>query len=208
MLLVDDHAIVRTGVRALLEEEEGIDVVGEAASGHEALTETRRLRPDIVLMDITLPDMNGLEAMTLIKEASPETQVVILTMHEDEDYFFRAIQAGAVGYVVKGGGADQILAAIRAVRDGGVYLYPSLAKALVADHLREQENPLVKSLSDRELEVLRFIGDGLVNKQIASQLGISVTTAQTYRTRIMEKLGLHTVAELIRYAIRKGIIRP
>lgn len=208
VLIVDDHAIVRTGVRALLEEEDEFEVVGEAASGYDALLETKRLKPTLVLMDITLPDMNGLEAMIQIREASPETQVVILTMHEDEDYFFRAIQAGAAGYVVKGGGADQVLAAIHAVHDGGVYLYPSLAKALISDHLREQENPLVKSLSERELSVLRFIGEGLVNKEIASRLGISITTAQTYRTRIMEKLGLHTVAELIRYAIRKGIIRP
>lgn len=208
VLLVDDHAIVRMGVRALLDEAQDFDVVGEASSGRDAITQAERLRPDLVLMDIGLPDMNGLEAMALIKQAAPEMRVVVLTMHEDEDYFFRAIQAGAVGYVVKAGGAEHVMLALRAVNEGGVYLYPSLAKALVADHLREQENPLVKSLSERELEVLRLIGDGLVNKEIASTLGITIATAQTYRTRIMEKLGLHTVAELIRYAIRKGIIRP
>jgi len=128
-------------------------------------------------------------------------------MHEDEDYFFRAVQMGAAGYVVKGGGSDHILAALRAAQSGGVYLHPSLAQSLVTDYLGEQENPLVKNLSERELDVLRLIGDGFVNKEIASQLGISVTTAQTSRTRLMEKLGLHTVAELVRYAIRKGIIR-
>ncbi|MBI2871949.1 MAG: response regulator transcription factor [Chloroflexi bacterium] len=208
VLLVDDHAVVRMGVRALLEAEEDFEVVGEAGSGLEALEGVRRLSPDFVLMDITLPDMNGLEAMAKIKEAALGTRVVILTMHEDQDYFFRAIQAGADGYVAKGGGSENILAALRAVRENGVFLYPSLAKSLVAEYMQKGETSQEKSLSDRELEVLRLIGEGLGNKEIASRLGISVATAQTYRTRIMEKLGLHTVAELIRYAIRKGIIRP
>ncbi len=208
VLLVDDHAIVRTGVRSLLDSDDEFSVVGEAASGQDALALAARLKPDLVLMDITLPDMNGLEAMVRIKDTVPDTGVVILTMHEDEDYFFRAIQAGAAGYVVKGGGSENILTALRAVREGGIFLYPSVAKSLVAEYLQEGDTPAVKSLSERELDVLRLTGDGLVNKEIAAQLGISVSTTQTYRTRIMEKLGLHTVAELIRYAIRKGIIRP
>ncbi|MBI4312803.1 MAG: response regulator transcription factor [Chloroflexi bacterium] len=208
VLLVDDHAVVRMGVRALLQGEEDFEVVGESASGHQALLDARRLKPDIVLIDITLPDMNGLEAMVQIKADVPETHVVVLTMHEDRDYFFRSLQAGAAGYVVKGGGSDNILAALRAVQDGGVFLYPSLARSLVTEYLGEEEAPQVKSLSARELEVLRLIGDSLPNKEIASRLGVSMATAQTYRTRIMEKLGLHTVAELVRYAIRKGIIRP
>ncbi len=208
VLIVDDHAIVRTGVRSLLDSDDEFSVVGEAASGQDALALAARLNPDVVLMDITLPDMNGLEAMVRIKETVPDTGVVIFTMHEDEDYFFRAIQAGAAGYVVKGGGSENILTALRAVRDGGIFLYPSVAKSLVAEYLQEGETPAVKSLSERERDVLRLIGDGLVNKEIAARLGISVSTAQTYRSRIMEKLGLHTVAELIRYAIRKGIIRP
>lgn len=207
ILLVDDHSIVRVGVRALLEAEADLEVVGEASSGHEALVEARRLNPDLVLMDITLPDMNGLEAMTKLREVAPRSRVIILTMHEDEDYFFRAIQAGAVGYVVKGGGSDNILAALRAVQHGGVFLYPSLARSLVTEYLGEGDSPQVKSLSTREVEVLRLVGEGLTNKEIASRLGISGTTAQSYRTRIMEKLGLHTVPEIIRYAIRKGIIR-
>lgn len=192
----------------MLEAEPDFEVAGEAGRGRDAVLEAKRLKPDLVLMDITLPDISGLEAMAQIKAEVPEAKVVILTMHEDEEYFFRAIQAGAAGYVVKGAGADQVLAALRAVQSGGVYLYPVLAKNLVADYLGEQEHPLVKSLSPRELEVLRLIGEGLVNKEIARRLGISVTTAQTHRTRIMEKLGLYTVAELIRYAVRKGIIRP
>ena len=208
VLVVDDHAIVRTGVRSLLDSDDEFSVVGEAASGHDALALAARLKPDVVLMDITLPDMNGLEAMVRIKDTVPDTGVVILTMHEDEDYFFRAIQAGAAGYVVKGGGSENILTALRAVQEGGIFLYPSVAKSLVAEYLQEGDTPAVKSLSERERDVLRLIGDGLVNKEIAARLRISVSTAQTYRSRIMEKLGLHTVAELIRYAIRKGIIRP
>ncbi|MBI3954344.1 MAG: response regulator transcription factor [Chloroflexi bacterium] len=208
VLLVDDHAVFRMGVRALLQGQESFDVVGEAASGHEALAEAKRLQPDIVLMDITLPDMNGLEAMVQIKAGVPATRVVILTMHEDKDYFFRALQAGASGYVVKGGDSENVLAALRAVEGGGVYLYPSLAKSLVTEYVGDTESPQVRGLSARELEVLRFIAEGLTNKEIASRLVLSITTVETYRTRIMEKLGLHTVAELVRYAVRKGIIRP
>jgi two-component system response regulator NreC len=208
VLLVDDHSVVRKGVRALLEEEDDFEVVADVGNGQDALREVGRFKPDLVLLDITLPDMNGLEAMSQIKEISPATQVVVLTMHQDEDYFFRAIHAGAVGYVSKGAASEHILAALRAVQDGGVYLHPSLAKSLVTNYLLDQEGPQVGKLSPRELEVLRLIGEGLGNKEIASRLGLSVTTAQTHRTRIMEKVGLHTVAELIRYAIRKGIIRP
>ncbi|MBI4305152.1 MAG: response regulator transcription factor, partial [Chloroflexi bacterium] len=143
VLLIDDHEIVRTGVRALLEAEDVFEVVGEAANAAEAVLEARRLSPDFVLMDITLPDVSGLEVLARIKETAPNAQVIVLTMHDDEDYFFRAIQAGAAGYVVKGAGSDQILAALRAVQNGGVYLHPTLARALVADHLRERDSPLV-----------------------------------------------------------------
>jgi two-component system response regulator NreC len=208
VLLVDDHAVVRMGVRALLQGEADFDTVGEAASGREAIQEARRLKPDIVIMDITLPDINGLEAMAQIKAEAPDARVVVLTMHEDKDFFFRALQAGAAGYVVKGGDSDNILAALRAVQGGGIFLDPSLAKFLVSRSLKDDENPQVKDLGARELEVLRLIGDGLTNKEIGSRLGLSVTTIETYRTRIMEKLGFHTVVELVRYAIRKGIIQP
>lgn len=209
VFLVDDHAVVRVGVKALLEAAGDFDVVGEAGTGLDALREIARLNPDLVLMDITLPDMTGLEALAQIKDAAPKVQVVVLTMHQDEDYFFRALQAGAAGYVVKGSGSEDILSAMRAAQQGGVFLYPSLAKTLIARRLPGEDAPtLLKDLSARELEVLRLMGDGLRTKEMASRLGISVTTAQTYRTRIMEKLGLHTVAELIRYAIRKGIVRP
>ncbi len=208
VLLVDDHAVVRMGVRTLLDSQEDFQVVGEAASAHDGLSEAKRLKPDIVIMDITLPDISGLEAIGQLKEISPKSRVVVLTMHEDKDYFFRAMQTGAAGYVVKGGDSEDILSALRAVREGGIFLHPLLAKSLVTEYLREGESSQIENLSARESEVLRLIGEGLVNKEIAARLSISITTAQTYRTRIMEKLGLHTVAELTRYAIRKGIIQP
>jgi two-component system response regulator NreC len=207
VLIVDDHAVVRKGVRSLLEDAEGFTVVGEAATGRDALAEVRRLRPDFVLLDITLPDANGLDLIPQITTAAPATKVVVLTMHEGEDYFFRALQAGAVGYVIKAGDAEHILAALRAVLDGGVYLYPSLAKTLVGEHLRDRESSVTADLSPREKDVLRLIAEGMSNKEIAASLSISVTTAQTHRNRIMQKLGLHTSVELVRYAIRRGIIQ-
>lgn len=206
VLIVDDHAVVRKGLRLILEAESDVQVVGEASNGHEAIARTRELKPDIVIMDIGLPDMNGLEATATIKDSQPGTKVVMLTMHEDEDYFFRALKVGAHGYVVKGAQVEDILSALRAAQQGGVFLYPVLAKTLVNEYLAG-DSGAAGVLSPREGEVLRCIAQGLTNKETASQLSISVTTAQTHRSRIMEKLGLHSQAELIRYAIRKGLVR-
>lgn len=206
VLLVDDHAVVRLGVRTLIEHEAGLRVVGEAATGQDAIQVARRLKPDLVLLDITLPDLSGLEVLARIKQTRPECKVVIQTMHEGEDYFFRALQAGADGYVIKAGGTEHLIAAVRAVMQGGVYLYPSLARTIVRHQLREESGALEKALSPREIEVVRLIAEGLSNKEIAAQLSISVTTAQTHRNHIMEKLRLHTAVELVRYAIRRGII--
>ncbi|MBI2918261.1 MAG: response regulator transcription factor [Chloroflexi bacterium] len=206
VLIVDDHAVVRKGLRLILDAESDVLVVGEAGNGHEAIARARELKPDIVIMDIGLPDMNGLEATGIIKESQPDTKVVMLTMHEDEDYFFRALKVGAHGYVVKGAQVEDILAALRAAQQGGIFLYPVLAKTLVNEYLAG-DSGAAGVLSPREGEVLRGIAQGMTNKEIASQLSISVTTAQTHRSRIMEKLGLHSQAELIRYAIRKGLVR-
>jgi two-component system response regulator NreC len=208
LLLVDDHAVVRKGIRALLESTAELAVVGEAGTAREALAEAARLRPDFILLDLTLPDGNGLDLLPRLVAAAPGAKVIVLTMHEGEDYFFRALQAGAVGYVIKSGDPEHILAALRAVLDGGVYLYPSLAKSLVGQHLHDAQKPLGSDLSPRETEVLRLIAEGKSNKEIARALSIGVTTAQTHRNRIMEKLGLHTAAELVRYAIRRGVISP
>ena len=207
VLIVDDHAVVRKGVRALLEDAEDFTVVGDVSTGRDAIATVRLLRPDFVLLDITLPDANGLDLIPQIATANPDSKVVVLTMHEGQDYFFRALQAGAAGYVIKAGDAEHILAALHAVLENGVYLYPSLAKTLVGEHLRERDAPS-EDLSPRETDVLRLIADGLSNKEIATKLSISVTTAQTHRNRIMQKLGLHTSVELVRYAIRRGIIHP
>jgi two-component system response regulator NreC len=208
LLLVDDHAVVRKGIRALLDAEPELSVVGEAGTGREALAEVTRLQPDFILLDLTLPDVNGLDLLPKLLAAAPNARVIVLTMHEGEDYFFRALQGGAVGYVIKAGDPEHILAALHAVLQGGVYLYPSLAKSLVGQHLHDTQKPIGSELSPREVEVLRLIVEGRSNKEIAAALSISVTTAQTHRSRIMEKLGLHTAAELVRYAIRRGIISP
>jgi two-component system response regulator NreC len=206
LLLVDDHAVVRKGVRAILDAVDDFVVVGEAGTAREAVVEARRLQPDFVLLDLTLPDASGLDVIPELRGVAPGSKVIILTMHEGEDYFFRALQAGAVGYVIKSGDSEHILAALRAVLEGGVYLHPSLAKTLVGQHLHDREASVTADLSPRETEVLRLIAEGKSNKEIASGLSISVTTAQTHRNRIMQKLGLHTSVELVRYAIRHGLI--
>ncbi|HZW33518.1 MAG TPA: response regulator transcription factor, partial [Isosphaeraceae bacterium] len=208
ILIVDDHAVVRAGIRALLNDVPDLTVIGEAATAREALDLTRLLRPDFVLLDITLPDGSGLDLIPSLVTTAPGVRIIVLTMHEGEEYFFQALRAGAAGYVVKSGDAEHILAALRAVLEGGVYLYPTLARTLVGRHLREQGDRAPPDLSPREQEVLRLIAEGLSNKEIAARLSISVTTAQTHRNRIMEKLGLHTAVELVRYAIRAGLIRP
>ncbi|MBX6772863.1 MAG: response regulator transcription factor [Chloroflexi bacterium] len=208
ILIVDDHAVVRAGIRALLNDVPDFTVVGEAATAREARELTRLLRPDFVLLDITLPDGSGLDLIPALVAAVPGIRIIVLTMHEGEEYFFQALRAGAAGYVVKSGDAEHILAALRAVLEGGVYLYPTLARTLVGRHLQEQGGRAPPDLSPREQEVLRLIAEGLSNKEIAARLSISVTTAQTHRNRIMEKLGLHTAVELVRYAIRAGLIRP
>jgi two-component system, NarL family, response regulator NreC len=206
ILVVDDHPMVRMGLCSLLDATDDFEVVGEAASGRDALTAVERLNPDIVLIDITLPDDNGLDVMARIREASPNTRTVVLTMHEEKEYFLRAIQAGASGYIIKDGDPDHVLEALQAAQRGKMYLQPALAATLALDQARDGASP-GNNLTSRERAVLRLIGDGLVNKEIAVRLGVSVNTIQTYRARMMKKLSLHSVAELIRYAIRRGIIK-
>jgi DNA-binding NarL/FixJ family response regulator len=207
VLVADDHAIVREGVRLLLDAQPDIEVVGEASDGAQAVDFTRTLKPDIVLMDIGMPGMNGLEATRTLKSAHPQTNVLALTMQEGEDYFFSILAAGASGYVLKGAHSSELLAAIRAVHDGGVYLDPIMVKKLLSDYLRRGEHESESNLSERERQVLRLIAGGLTAQQIADKLVISVNTVQTHRLHIMEKLNLHSRAELIKYAIRKGLIQ-
>lgn len=207
ILLVDDHAIVRAGLRLLLESQPDMEVVGEATDGTEAFRKARELRPDVVVMDIAMPGLSGLEATSQIKAECPDAQVLALTMHQDERYFFQMLHAGASGYVVKGAPPADLIAAVRSVHQGQAYLYPSLARKLLDDYLtRSKEGGEADDLTDREREVLRLIAEGLTGKEIAELLSLSVHTVERHRQNIMAKLRLHSRAELIKYAIRKGLI--
>ncbi len=209
VLVVDDHTIVREGVRILLEAQPDIEVVGEAADGEQALVQVRELLPDLVLIDIAMPNLNGLEATRLIKRDFPQIQVIGLTMYESDEYFFQLLNAGASGYVLKKAASADLLAAIRAVHAGDVFLYPSVARRLVSDYLTRvksgEEQGSYDGLTAREREVLKLIAEGHTNQVIADKLVISPSTVQTHRTRIMQRLNLHSRAELIQYARRKGL---
>lgn len=211
LLVVDDHAIVRSGLHMLLDGDDNVEIVGEAGTAAEALARVEQLKPQVVLMDIALPDENGIETTRKIKASHPATAVIALTIYDDEEYFFKMIEAGASGYVPKRAAPHELVTAIRAAAAGDVYLYPSLAKLLVEDYLK-QENEQVPSdvgeLSARQHAVLASLANGDTNGQIASQLGISPKTVARHRENIMTKLGLRSRTELVKYAIRKGIICP
>ncbi|GAB4461499.1 MAG: response regulator transcription factor [Anaerolineales bacterium] len=212
LLLVDDHEVVRSGLRMLLENEADMEIVGEANTGGQALELVQALEPNVVIMDITLPDVSGIEVTRRIKEEHPETAVVALTIHEDQQYFFEMLQAGAAGYVPKRAAPDDLIAAIRAAHRGEMYLYPSLAKLLVGDFLshsgEEGAKETINGLTPRESEVLALLAEGRNNDEIAALLGISVHTVARHRENLMGKLGLHSRSELVKYAIRKGLIKP
>ena len=211
LLLVDDHAVVRSGLRMLLATEGDVEIIGEAGTAAEALAAAMDLMPDVILMDIGLPDKSGIDATSEIKARFPDIAIVALTIHEDEEYFFKMLEAGASGYVPKRAAPDELLTAIRAAANGEVYLYPTMAKLLVRDYLvsepadREQTNG--KELTEREQEVLTHLAEGESNDEIAKALVISPKTVARHRENIMRKLNLHSRAELVRYAIRKGIIK-
>lgn len=208
LVLVDDHAVVRTGLRLLLENEPDFEILSEAGTAYEAITLANQLRPEVILMDIGLPDMTGIEATKLIKAAQPQIAIVALTIHEDQEYFFQMLHAGASGYVPKRAAPEELLTAIRSAAAGEVYLYPSLAKLLVRDLLMHghaaQPDDL---LTERESEVLTYLAAGAGNAEIAQALTISPKTVARHRENIMRKLGLHSRTELVKYAIRQGIIQ-
>ncbi len=212
LILVDDHEVVRSGLRMLLASESDIEIVAEAGSGEEALELVQQHNPSVILMDIGLPDLSGIEATRMIKEQSPETAVVALTIHEDEEYFFRMLEAGASGYVPKRAAPEELITAIQVASKGEVYLYPSLATLLVKDYLVPGElgrSPQdLDGLTDREQEVLAHLADGASNAEIGETLSISPKTVARHRENIMHKLNLHSRVELVKYAIRKGIIQP
>ena len=212
LLLVDDHAVVRLGMRMLFESEPDMEIVAEADNARDALAAVKKFKPDIVLMDIGLPDQSGIEATRHIKEQSPDVAVVALTIHEDKEYFFKMLDAGATGYVPKRAAPEELITAIRAAAANEVYLYPSLAKHLVKDYLSQREPPAgrdsTNNLTAREQEVLVHLADGATNAEIAEILVISPKTVARHRENIMRKLNMHSRTELVKYAIRKGIIRP
>jgi two-component system response regulator NreC len=211
LLLVDDHEVVRSGLRMLLESAGGVEIVGEAGTAREALEQVGAVQPDVVIMDIGLPDLTGIEAAREIRALRPETAIVALTIHEDQEYFFKMLEAGATGYVPKRAAPEELLTAIEAAAAGEVYLYPSLAKYLVKDYLSQE--PQLKAsraldgLTGREQEVLAQLAEGASNTTIGESLGISPKTVARHRENIMRKLNLHSRSELVKYAIRKGIIK-
>jgi len=210
LLLVDDHAVVRSGLRMLLANDQDIEIVGEAGNAAEALKAARELHPDVILMDIGLPDKSGIDATLEINQLNEKIGVVALTIHEDEEYFFRMLEVGARGYVPKRAAPEELVTAIHAAAMNEVYIYPSLAKLLVRDYLSQERSVTDKTLGDlteREAEVLQHLAEGENNEEIAEKLVISPKTVARHRENIMRKLNLHSRADLVRYAIRKGIIK-
>lgn len=213
LILVDDHAVLRAGLRMLLDSQPDMRVVGEAADGEEALRTCRELRPDVVLMDISLPGLNGIEATKVLRRECPQIRVLVLTMHDDEAYFKQVLQAGSSGYVLKKAADTELLSAIRAVHRGEVFLYPSMAKVLVEELLQARPSAppggareAPTSLSEREKEVLRLIALGHTNQEIADVLYLSVKTVETHKARIMTKLGTRSRSELVRYAMQLNLV--
>lgn len=220
LMLVDDHDVVRTGLKTFLQTQEGLEVVAEANSGESALELLSHVAPDLIVMDITMPGMDGLEATRRIKSLCPGCKVLALTVHADKQYFFEMLVAGADGYVTKQAAAEDLVCAIRAVVEGQTYLQPLLAAWLMEDYRRlllhapsraveDQENPSARGLevlSEREVQVLQSVANGLTNIETGKKLGISHKTVARHRERIMNKLGIHSTAELVKFAVRAGLI--
>ena len=208
VLVVDDHAILRDGIRALLGLHDDIEIVGEASEGKEAIEKVQQLMPDVVIMDIAMPGMDGLEATRRIGKRNPKIKVLVLTQYDNKEYILSVIKAGAAGYVPKRALGSELVSAIRAVDKGDSFLYPSAATALIEDYLQQaegEEEPYDR-LTAREREILKLIADGHTSQEIADMLFISLKTVLGHRTKIMEKLDLHNRTELIKYAIRKGLV--
>ena len=205
VLLADDHAVVRNGFRMILNAQDDMEVVGEAANGREAVEACTLLQPDIVVMDVTMPELNGIEATRRICEAAPRTRVLALSMHKDGVYVREILRAGAKGYLLKDSGESDLLHAVRAVGRGEGFLSPGVADAVLTDYRKHVTNPL-DLLTTREREVLQWIAEGKTNKEIAQALNLSVYTVESHRGRIMEKLNLHSTGELVRFAVRNGVI--
>ncbi|BBH24135.1 DNA-binding response regulator [Paenibacillus baekrokdamisoli] len=211
IMVVDDHAVVRSGMVMLLGGKNGMEIVGEAADGDEAIRLAETIKPDVVLMDISMPSgKDGLTATTELKKRLPDTAVLILTMHDDEAYLFRAIQAGASGYLLKSASHEELISAIRSVAEGNAYLHPTATKRLMSDYLdklkRGDYGDTYELLSDREKEIMAKVAQGFSNKEIADQLIISVKTVESHKSNLMDKLGLKTKPDLVKLAMKKGLL--
>jgi two-component system, NarL family, response regulator NreC len=215
VFIADDHAVLRAGLRMLLDAESDMEVIGEAADGRDAVKQVVEMKPDVVLLDVSMPHVNGLEALQKIVEKVPDSRVLILTMHNDEGYLRSALAAGGAGYVLKQAADSMLLSAIRVVHQGGTYLHPEHTQALLEQNedqkaskrlSEEESSDLLRCLSSRELEVLRLIAMGYTNKQAADQLYLSVKTVETYKARLMVKLDLHSRAELVCLALEHGLM--
>ncbi len=206
VLIVDDHALLREGIRSLLASHDDIEVVGEAANGSEAIEKVREVDPDVILMDIAMPIMDGLEATRRIRKQNPNIKIIILTQYDRKDYVLSSIKSGAAGFIPKNVIISELVSAIRTAHSGDAFLHPSVAKMVIEDYLRQVEPSPYDRLTDREREVLKLVAEGLTNQEIADLLSVSVKTVLGHRTSLMEKLGIHNRTELIKYAIRKGLI--
>ncbi len=222
VLLADDHDILRQGLKMLLSLQDDIEVVGEARTGREAIELTRSLQPQVIVLDISMPDIDGLEACARIREQTPTTNVLMLTMHESEEYFLRSLRAGAAGYLVKKAAPPDLHMAILSLAQGGAFLYPGLAKTLIRAYTSAPASALssaspqtgqspqvadaLRVLSPRELEVLKLVAEGHTNQEIADRLVLSIKTVQAHRANVMEKLGLDNITQLVRFAIRYGLL--
>jgi len=209
VLIADDHSILREGIRSLLENESDMEVVGEAEDGHLAVSMACELEPDVILMDIGMPRLNGLEATRQIRKKLPNTQILVLSMHDNEEYIRQVLANGAMGYILKDAAYNELLSAIRSVYRGEAVLSPAITRLVIEDYLRWGDlrpRNVDNGLSHREREVLQLIAEGYTNKEIADILCISIKTVQAHRSNLMEKLDLHDKSELIKYAIRKKII--
>jgi DNA-binding NarL/FixJ family response regulator len=205
ILLADDHAVVRQGFKMILDAQADMEIVGQAANGRQAVDLAEQLRPDVVVMDVSMPELNGIEATRRLASSLPHARVIALSMHKDSVYVREILRAGARGYLLKDSGAADLVAAIRAVASGESYLSPAVSNAVLDDYRRHATNP-IDLLTSREREVLQLLAEGKTNKEIAGVLNLSVYTVEAHRGRILEKLNLHSIGELVRFAVRSGLI--
>jgi DNA-binding NarL/FixJ family response regulator len=210
LLVADDHKIFRQGIKKLLEDESDLQVVGEASDGRDAVKKATELKPDVILMDIAMANLNGLEATRQIKKQLPSAKVIMVTMHKNEEYVLQSFQAGASGFILKEGAVEELVSAIRSIHSDKSFLSPSISKTLIDAYMRKMETGKTETpfdlLTDREREVLQLIAEGYTNREVAKSLFISVKTVEAHRAHIMQKLNIHDIAKLVKYAIQKGLV--